>query len=87
MTARVSPELIEHLPRIFGEHTDHILAQASQPDEQGCVILTLPFDGFESARSRILGLGRAVEVLEPLSLRISVIDFARQITNLYRLDK
>jgi predicted DNA-binding transcriptional regulator YafY len=45
--------------------------------------VTLPFESFEAARSRILGLGKAVEVMEPLSLRMSVIDFARQINNLY----
>jgi predicted DNA-binding transcriptional regulator YafY len=83
VTARVSPELIEHLPHIFDEHTKSILAQAGEPDERGHVILTLPFDSFEAARSRILSWGRAVEVLEPLSLRMSVNDFAQQIVNLY----
>lgn len=39
------------------------------------------------ARTRILGLGRAIEVLEPLSLRMSVIDFARQIDVLYHSEK
>ncbi len=87
VTARVSPELIEHLPRIFGEHTGEIIAHAGPPDETGHVILTLPFESFEVARARLLGLGRAVEVLEPLSLRMSVIDFARQIIALYPLDK
>ena len=83
VTARVSPELIESLPHIFDEHTKPILAQAGKPDERGRVILTLPFDSFEAARTRILSWGRAVEVLEPLSLRMSVIDFAQQIVNLY----
>ena len=87
VTARVFPELIEHLPSIFGEHTDQILMQADEPDEHGCVILTLPFESFEVARARILSLGRAIEVLEPLALRMSVIDFARQISDLYALDK
>lgn len=87
VTARVFPELIEHLPRIFGEHTEQILRQAGNPDEHGCVNLTLPFESFEAARARILSLGRAIEVLEPLALRMSVIDFARQISDLYALDK
>jgi len=83
VTARVSPELIESLPHLFGEHMKPILAQAGKPDERGRVILTLPFDSFEAARTRILSWGRAVEVLEPLSLRMSVADFAQQIVNLY----
>lgn len=85
--ARVSAELIAHLPRIFGEHTEDILAQAGKADELGRILLTLPFESFESARTRILGLGQAIEVLEPLSLKMSVIDFAHQIENLYASNK
>jgi predicted DNA-binding transcriptional regulator YafY len=83
VTVRVSPKLIEYLPHIFGEHTDSILARAGKPDNRDRVILTLPFDSFESARARILSLGNSVEVLEPPSLRMSVNDFAQQIVNLY----
>ena len=43
----------------------------------------LPFESFNTARSRLLGLGRAVEVLEPETLRKSIIDFARQIVDFY----
>jgi predicted DNA-binding transcriptional regulator YafY len=85
-TVKASPELMEHLPRFFGEHSASILTQAGQPDERGRVTLTLPFESFESARDRILSWGGAVEVLEPLSLRMSVLDFAQQVTKLY-LDK
>jgi predicted DNA-binding transcriptional regulator YafY len=86
-TVRVSAELIRRLPHLFGERKSSALAQAGAPDEQGRVILTLPFESFESARSSILGLGRAVEVLEPLSLRMSVIDYASQISDLYHPDR
>lgn len=86
-TVRVSSELIRHFPHLFGEHKNNLLIQAGATDEQGRVLLTLPFESFESARSIILGLGRAVEVLEPLSLRMSVIDFAHQIDDLYNPDK
>jgi predicted DNA-binding transcriptional regulator YafY len=87
VTSRVSTALIDHSPRFFGEHTQDLLAQAGPADEQGYVTLNLPFESFESARTRILGLGRAIEVLEPLSLRMSVIDFAHQIDELYHLEK
>lgn len=87
VTARVSTALIDHSPRFFGEHTQELVAQAGPADEQGYVTLNLPFESFESARTRILGLGRAIEVLEPLSLRMSVIDFAHQIDELYHLEK
>jgi len=45
----------------------------------------LAFESFEAAREKILGFGRDVEVLEPRALRLSVQDYAEQITSLYRL--
>jgi len=48
------------------------------------VELTLAFEDFFSARERILGFGRVVEVLAPLPLRESVADFAAQIVSLYQ---
>lgn len=79
---RVDPQLASDLPRYFGETIRRQLAQA-EPDEQGWLELSLPFEHFFAARERILGFGRAVEVIAPLPLRESVLDFARQITNLY----
>jgi predicted DNA-binding transcriptional regulator YafY len=83
-TVKISPELMEQLPRFFGEHTASILTQAGAPDQSGRVTLTLPFDSFESARARLLSWGSAVEALEPLSLRMSVLDFAQQIIKIHR---
>jgi hypothetical protein len=37
----------------------------------------------EDARSRILGWGRAVEVLEPPASRLSIADYAAQVVALY----
>jgi predicted DNA-binding transcriptional regulator YafY len=71
------------LPLYFGERIHEALAQAGPPDAEGWVTLTLSFETAEAARGRILGLGRAVEVLEPEALRQSVIDFARQIVAFY----
>ena len=48
--------------------------------------MTLTFENFETARTRILGFGGAIEVLEPLALRRSVADYAHQIQALYALD-
>ena len=45
--------------------------------------LDLPFESFVAARTRLLGLGRAVEVLEPEALRRSLIDFAAQVMDFY----
>jgi len=80
---RVSPALVEALPRYFGDQIRKQLALA-EPDEQGWIRVSLPFEHFFAARERILGFGNAVEVLGPLPLRESVADFASQIIALYQ---
>jgi predicted DNA-binding transcriptional regulator YafY len=60
------------------------LTRSAPPDAQGWVALELPFESFVAARSRLLGLGRAVEVLEPETLRKSLVDFAGQIVDFYK---
>jgi predicted DNA-binding transcriptional regulator YafY len=80
---RVAPQFVAWLPRYFGEAIHDAIAQAAPTDAQGWVTLTLPFETLEDACERILGFGRAVEVLEPPALRNSVLDYARQIVTLY----
>ncbi len=84
MTVRVVPEFIPELPRYFGAQIRAKLAEAGPPDAEGRVTLDLAFESLEAARERLLGLGRAVEVLEPLPLRRSLADFAAQIVALYK---
>jgi predicted DNA-binding transcriptional regulator YafY len=84
VTARVSSELIPWLPYHFGDPIRHELAQASSPDDEGRITLTLPFETLEAARERILSFGHAVEVLAPRGLRKSVEDYALQIVALYQ---
>jgi predicted DNA-binding transcriptional regulator YafY len=83
VTVRVAPELVPLLPLYFGERIRDTIAQAAPPDAEGWITLTLPFERLEAARERILGFGRAVEVLEPQALRHSIIDFATQIVAFY----
>jgi len=86
VTARVSPGLLPLLPLYFGDRIRAQIASAGPPDGDGWITLTLPFERIETARERILGFGRAVEVLAPEALRLSVIDFARQIAGFYNRD-
>jgi predicted DNA-binding transcriptional regulator YafY len=81
--ARVAPDLLHYLPHYFGEPIRDNIARAGEPDAQGWLTLALPFETFEAARERILGFGRAVEILEPTALRDSVQDFATQVVALY----
>jgi predicted DNA-binding transcriptional regulator YafY len=83
VVARVSPNLVPYLPLVFGDPIREAIAQAGPPDAEGWLTLSLPFETFEAARMRILGLGRAVEVLAPPALRKSVVDFAAQIVDFY----
>jgi predicted DNA-binding transcriptional regulator YafY len=95
VTVRVSPGLVPYLPLVFGERVREPLAQAGPPDAdgpalsgaEGWITLTLSFERLEVARECILGLGRAVEVLEPAPLRQSVADFAAQIVALYKTSR
>jgi predicted DNA-binding transcriptional regulator YafY len=83
VTVRAAPKLVQQLPYYFGDTIRKLLAQAPPPDAEGWIELTLPFESEQAARARILGFGRAVEVLAPEALRKSVIDFAAQITAFY----
>jgi predicted DNA-binding transcriptional regulator YafY len=83
VVARVAFELVPWLSQFFGESIRDQVDKAGPPDAEGWLTLTLPFESLDEARRRILGFGRAVEVLEPVALRNSVIDFARQIVELY----
>ena len=81
---RVAPEALPMLAEYMGDRARGQLAQRPVSDPDGWVTLDLPFDSFVTARTRLLGLGRAVEVLEPESLRKSLIDFAEQIVGFYK---
>jgi len=83
VTARVAPDLVPQLPYYFGDRFQALIAQAAPPDAEGWITLTLPFESLEAARARMLGFGRAVEVLAPEALRKSMVDFAAQITDFY----
>ena len=81
---RVAPEAIPMLAEYVGDRARGQLPRSHNPDDDGWVTLDLPFESFVADRSRLLGLGRAVEVLEPETLRKSLIDFAEQIVRFYK---
>jgi predicted DNA-binding transcriptional regulator YafY len=81
---RVAPEALPNLADYVGDRARGQLSPLVPPDAAGWVTLDLPFESFFTARTRLLGLGRAVEVLEPESLRRSLIDFAEQVVGFYR---
>ena len=79
--ARVSVELLPYLRRYFGGAVNDLHIQTETREEW--LTADLQFETFETARNRILGYGEAIEVLEPEALRLSIIDFASQVVDLY----
>lgn len=82
---RVSPTFVPILPQILNESVYKNIEEAPPPDEDGWITLSLEFSSFEAARSRILGFGTFVEVLEPQELRQAVIQVATGIVEFYKV--
>jgi predicted DNA-binding transcriptional regulator YafY len=80
---RLSPAVLPTLPYTLDERGRNLIRVKPTPEADGWVTLDLPFESFVTARTRLLGLGRAVEVLEPEPLRKSLVDFAEQILGFY----
>lgn len=83
VTVRAAERLIPELLHIFGNRVREKIAQAGPVDAEGWITLELSFESPPAARSRLLGFGNAIEVLEPLALRRSIEDYAKQIVKLY----
>jgi predicted DNA-binding transcriptional regulator YafY len=83
VTLRIAPELVPCLPQVFGEGVHALVEGAGPPDAKGWITLSLTFEHLPAARTRVLGMGTEVEVLEPRELRDSVIDFATRIAAFY----
>jgi predicted DNA-binding transcriptional regulator YafY len=81
--ARVSPALAVSLARRrAGEHPLPLPAPPGLSGD-GWQEVSLEYENFDEARTAILGYGGAIEVLEPLALRLSVADYARQVLKIY----
>jgi predicted DNA-binding transcriptional regulator YafY len=80
---RVSPALMGELPMRLGEQAESIQAEAGPPDGEGWRRVRMAFDSLEEARDRVLSFGGGAEVLQPLPLRLSVEDYARQTLKIY----
>ena len=83
-SVRVAPTFLSLLPKYFGGQIQEKIEQARSAEDDGWIRLELLFESFVAARERILGFGRGVEVLEPMALRMSVLDMAEQIVGLYK---
>jgi len=80
---KVSPELIHQLSMYLGESGRYQIFETDSHVESDWTVATIYYENFFRARESILSMGKAVEVLEPEALKLSVIDFARQIVDYY----
>ena len=76
---RVSPAMAAELPLHFGAA---VRAQLTG-DGDDWQSVQLRFDSFGEARTKLLGLGAGVEVETPSVLRLSILDYAQQVVQLY----
>jgi predicted DNA-binding transcriptional regulator YafY len=80
---RISPYLARYVSGGNEERLYEAMSREKTVENDGSVIIDLSFETFREARTYILGLGNAIKVLGPESLRLSVIDHAKQVLNLY----
>jgi predicted DNA-binding transcriptional regulator YafY len=81
---RIHPNLLPFVDYIFGSQVSQNENSSSQKNPDRWIPMTLFFESFEAAREKILSCGRAVEVVAPYALRVSIIDYAKQIISFYR---
>ncbi|NCF67726.1 MAG: WYL domain-containing protein [Chloroflexi bacterium] len=83
VTVRIVPELLPEMQGLLGDVAGTQSGMMEEAGPDGRIRMSLWFTSFEEARGRLLGYGRALEVVEPLALRLSVADYARQIVDVY----
>jgi predicted DNA-binding transcriptional regulator YafY len=81
---KVTPNLLKSLPYFLGEGVKFNLFDIDKSNEHEWRNVTIWFDDMYQAREKILSMGNAAEVLEPEALKLSVIDFAKQIIEYYQ---
>jgi predicted DNA-binding transcriptional regulator YafY len=87
VTLRVAQFFTPVLPRLYGEGVRALVDEAGQADEDGWTTLNLTFDSFEAARSSVLGMGTAAEVLDPPELRSAVLEMASEVVDFYQRER
>lgn len=82
VTVSVGPELIPKLPHILGASTRALLAE-TRPDANGWKTIDHTFERQEEAQTFIMGMGTAIKIVAPDSLRVSIAKLASEIAAHY----
>lgn len=80
---KLSPDLLSELKEPSWGIPFQILSMADEPDAAGWRRCTVAYENLIAARTHLLGWGSAVEVVSPEPLRISLLDYAIQISRVY----
>jgi predicted DNA-binding transcriptional regulator YafY len=80
----VDPSFLGYLPHYFGDPIREKIRALKPSKTSNWVEMTLNFQSFDDARTRILGFGAVVKVLAPEALRLSILDYANQVASLYQ---
>jgi predicted DNA-binding transcriptional regulator YafY len=85
---RVAPHVASNLAWYLGEGWSRAVLNAPpRPDVEDWIAVEWAFESLVEARGRLLTLGGAVKVLEPLPLRRAMADYGQQIVARYRDDR
>ena len=78
---RITDEMMPWLPLLASN--PFVSVKNQEREQAGWNLVRIYFDNLHQARTQILGFGSAIEVIQPESLRNSVIDYANNIKKLY----
>ena len=81
VTLQVSPVGVPGLVQVFGDGLYQVLEGAVE--ENGRLTFSLTFASEEAACQQLLGLGTAVEIINPVSLRQKILAMGRELIDLY----
>jgi len=79
-----SPEALAAFGEVFGAAAGPALEAAGPPGQDGWRVLTLSFEHERAAAHRLAGFGDQVEVLDPPSVRATLLATAREILSRYQ---
>lgn len=85
VTVRVSPAMMPYFSPHFRDVIAGPAAKQGFKRSDGWFEVSLCFDSLQTARTRLMGFGAGIEVLDPPVLRTSIIDFAEQLLKLYHV--
>ncbi len=84
VSVQVPPEGMQPLVQLIGDMLYALIEQAGSPNDEGCLTLDLSFESEEAALRQLVGLGTAVTVLAPATLRQKIHATALQLVTHYK---